>query len=88
LYPDYTILFDINPEIAYERRQNRENVVLDNFEKKSIDFHKDVRNGYLEIAEKNQKKGHKYFIIDSDNTMANIQKQIDDIINILINSPK
>ena len=87
LYPDYTILFDIDPIIAYKRRIARENSandVLDNFEKKSLDFHQDVRNGYLKIAEENQQKGHKYFIINADDSINNIQKQLDNIIGKLI----
>ena len=87
LFPDITILFDIDPIIAYTRRQNREmseNLVLDNFEKKSLDFHQDVRNGYLKTMHKHQEKGHKYFIINSDDSLLNIQKQLDEIINNLL----
>ncbi len=84
LYPDLTILFDIDPIVACQRRQNREISVLDNFEKKSLDFHQDVRNGYLKIAKHNQAQGHKYIIINADDSIENIQKQLDEIIfNIL-----
>jgi len=84
LYPDYTILLDIEPSVAQSRREKREGKSLDNFEKKSIDFYIKVRNGYLETAIKHQKQGHKYFIIDADDTIYNIQKQLDSIITAIL----
>ena len=49
LQPDLTFLFDLPPEVACERiaRQGRE---LDRFEQERVDFHRRVRQAYLERA--------------------------------------
>ena len=49
LQPDLTFLFDLPPEVACERiaRQGRE---LDRFEQERADFHRRVRQAYLERA--------------------------------------
>ena len=47
LFPDLTIIFDINPQISLDRIKSK---TLDRIESKGIDFFERVRNGYLEIA--------------------------------------
>lgn len=51
--PDLTILLDLTPEQGFERTANREETqnVHDRFELENIDFHRAVRQGFLEIAE-------------------------------------
>ncbi len=45
--PHITFLIDISPEIGLMRHSGKE---LDRIEKESIDFHRAVREGYLELA--------------------------------------
>ncbi len=47
LRPDITFLLDIEPELGLKRHSSRE---LDRVERESIEFHRAVRYGYLEIA--------------------------------------
>lgn len=48
LSPDITFLLDINPEIGLKRHSlNKE---LDRLEMESIEFHRRIREGYLDIA--------------------------------------
>ena len=47
--PDLTILFDLPPEAGF-RRMRAGGKELDRFEREEIDFHRRVREGYLEIA--------------------------------------
>lgn len=51
--PDITFLIDVPVEVAFARIQNR----ADNnrYEKLGLDFHKKVREGFLQLAKKNQR---------------------------------
>ena len=57
LTPDLTFLLDLPPEIAMERTRNKEGALpfplLDRMEKEKIEFHKKVRQTYIEWAKKN-----------------------------------
>ena len=76
LLPDITFLFDIDVEIA----QARVGKEKDRLEKESIDFHNRVREGYLEIARKNDRVK----VIDSSKDIESIfeevKKQIDKLL--------
>jgi dTMP kinase len=60
LTPDRTYLFDIEPETALQRIQNRDELIP--FEK--ISFLKKVRNNYLDLA-----KGSRFKILDATQTI-------------------
>ncbi len=49
LVPDLTFLLDVPPEVGLARNQH-EQPVPDRFEMEEMDFHRRVREGYLEIA--------------------------------------
>lgn len=48
--PDLTILFDIDPVVAMKRVETR-GEVLSRFDAESMDFHKELRQAFLKIAE-------------------------------------
>ena len=48
LYPDLTILLDIDPKIGLKRKKFS-NINEDRFENQKIEFHNQVRNGYLKL---------------------------------------
>ena len=50
LLPDYTFLLDIDIKTMYKRKMGMK---IDRMEQSGIDFFKNVRNGYLEIAKNN-----------------------------------
>ena len=54
LIPDVTILLDVSPEIGLKRAT--EKGPADRFEKETIDFHRRVRDKYLELAKENPKR--------------------------------
>lgn len=49
LVPDLTVLMDLDPEEGF-RRMNISGRKLDRIEKENLDFHRRVREGYLELA--------------------------------------
>ncbi len=50
LDPDLVFLLDIEPELSFERKKL---APKDRFEKESMEFHNQVRKGYLSLAELN-----------------------------------
>ena len=52
LVPDLVFLLDIDPELSFKRKQSDPK---DRFEKESMEFHSEVRKGYLSLAKSNQK---------------------------------
>ncbi len=47
LRPDLTVLLDLDPEVGLERGNKEE---FDRLEQENLDFHRRVRNGYLEMS--------------------------------------
>lgn len=53
LGPDLTIILDVPPEIGLKRAADRRgNAAIDRFEGEAFDFHKKLREAYLELAER------------------------------------
>jgi len=71
LKPDITILFDIDVEKAFELKR-RNSFLFDRLEMEEIEFHKRVRNGYLEIA----KKEKRFRIIKVDGSVKDVHNRV------------
>jgi dTMP kinase len=48
--PDLTLIFDVDPETGLERARGRGDSAEDRFERKGLEFHERLRQGFLEIA--------------------------------------
>jgi dTMP kinase len=71
LTPDYTFLFDISPKTGLMRATKKESA--DRMEQEHIDFHKRVRNKYLELANNNKR----FIVFDSETkSIKDIQKKV------------
>ena len=70
--PDITFFIDIPVGIANERRKKKSKGKLDRIELSDTEFYNRVRNGYLEIA----KKEERFKVIDGTQTIETIQNQI------------
>ncbi len=78
LKPDLTILFDLDPLIGLKRtfkalQHGERNHNESRFEQEHIDFHKKVRRGYLEIA---QREKERFFVVDGSIPKEEILNQI------------
>ncbi|RLD16880.1 MAG: dTMP kinase [Caldiserica bacterium] len=71
LKPDITILFDIDVERAFELKR-RNSFLFDRLEMEEMEFHKRVRNGYLEIA----KKEKRFRIIKVDGSVKDVHNKV------------
>lgn len=73
--PDLTVLFDLAPEIASERRSAARDP--DRFESESAAFFERTRAEYLRRAEE---APYRFAIIDSSQSIVRIQKQLEELI--------
>jgi dTMP kinase len=66
LEPDLTFIMDVNPEDALSRIEPN-----DRFEHRGIDYHKQIRNAFLEIS-----NGPRHRIIDTSREKDDVHRQI------------
>jgi len=78
--PDMTILLDAPIEVGLKRIQARNK---DRIERESIEFFKRVRRYYLELAQKNPQR---YRIINSNQPIADVQKDVTALVKTCIES--
>lgn len=73
VHPDLTIVFDIDTETSMARVGAEK----DRLESAGIEFHKRVRNGYLEIAKKNPQR---IKVVDASQAIEDVQRDVIKII--------
>lgn len=76
LAPDLTFLLDIEPERGLSRATAHGD--FDNYEKLDLDFHRRVREGFLEIA---AMAPNRCIVISSNNKIVDIHHKIIEIVN-------
>ena len=78
--PDLTLLFDLPVETSLSRVKARGE--LDRFEKEELEFHKRIRNTYLDLAKNNS---NRIKIIDSsekiESMLNNVKQAIENLFN-------
>ena len=72
--PDLTLLFDVSTEVA----QTRVGSEKDRMESAGLEFHKRVRQGYLEIAKQEPQRVR---VVDSNLTIEEVFEQVKKIID-------
>lgn len=87
LKPDLTLLFDLPVEIGLQRANKRndnlkESSSIDRFEKENMDFHRRIREGYLNILKNDPDR---FRLIDANRDVETIQKDVRTHINNFIN---
>ena len=78
--PDLTLLFDLPVEISLSRVKARGE--LDRFEKEELEFHKRIRNTYLDLAKKNR---NRIKIMDSSKKIESMLNNVKQAIEKLFN---
>lgn len=73
VHPDLTIVFDIDTETSMARVGAEK----DRLESAGIEFHKRVRNGYLEVAKKNPQR---IKVVDASQTIEDVQRDVIKIV--------
>ena len=78
--PDLTLLFDLPVETSLSRVKARGE--LDRFEKEELEFHKRIRNTYLDLAKNNS---NRIKIIDSSQKIESMLNNVKQAIEKLLN---
>jgi dTMP kinase len=71
-YPDLTLLLDLPVETGLDRR--RESGKIDRLDMESTDFHRQVRDGYLKIAQADKTK--RWVSVDASKTLEEVEESI------------
>lgn len=82
--PDLYIFFDVDPKEGVRRANSRNQSLLkgkqyDHFDDREIDFHKNVREGYLKFFEKVPHK-----IIDANQSFEKVEKDFFELVDKII----
>ncbi|MGB3976186.1 MAG: dTMP kinase [bacterium] len=86
LYPDLTIVLDIDPTISLERSRSRlrqQNMfeAEGRFERENMSFHQRVRQGYLNIA---RMQPHRFVVLDAASGVFSLSERVLKIIMNMI----
>lgn len=78
LKPNLTILLDVDPEIGLKRakqteKQNAPKGVTDKIESEGLAFQKKVRQGYLDLA---QKEPERFYVLSTEEPLEEVQEKI------------
>lgn len=76
-FPDLTILFDIQPELGLERISKNSNREVNRLDLEKLDFHKKVREGFLELAKKYPER---FYIVDASQPFFDVCLEVYDLI--------
>lgn len=71
--PDLTIVLDVPPEVSMARVRKRHSDLPDRMEKENIEFYRNVREGYLLLA---QSLPDRFFVADGTQSPGKIEKLI------------
>ncbi len=87
LKPGLTLLFDLPVEIGLQRATDRNNRLkepssIDRFERENIDFHRRIREGYLNISRNDPQR---FRLIDANQDVNAIQEEVRRHISDFIN---
>lgn len=77
--PDLTFLLDLPPEAGFDRIAARESEGFDRFENEKLDFHRKVRQSFLELA---AKEPERIYVIDAQKSIAEIADEIRQVTNV------
>ncbi|MDD4556974.1 MAG: dTMP kinase [Alphaproteobacteria bacterium] len=78
--PDLTIILDIDPEIGLRRSFSKADgmaVKETRFESIGLEFHQNMRRGFLEIAKENPQR---YVVLDANKTIEEMHKEIVELV--------
>ena len=79
IVPDVTFILDVDPEAGLKRTSKSEFGEKDRIEQESLEFHKKVRQGYLELA-----KDERFVVIDANKSLEHVFNEIKNKMNSLL----
>jgi dTMP kinase len=80
LQPDLTIVLDADPSVGFSRKFGGEESAGDRIERKSLEYHERVREGFLRYAEH---LGERACVIDADQPQETVHQAILAALNLI-----
>ena len=71
--PDLTVCIDIDTETGLRRTRERNGVLRDRMDEQTVDFHRKVREIYLELARQNP---HRIKIVDGEGSVEEVAERV------------
>ena len=81
LRPDLTLLIDLDPEVGLQRAKENRDAPLDRMEQEALEFHKAVRQGYLELSKIDVAR---FRVFEGTKTIETIEGEIWDAVGAAI----
>lgn len=81
--PDLALILDIDPKAGLKRTKERGDSEEDSFEQEELKFHKDLRVGFLELADKCNEP---CYVLDANQNEDDLWEQTKPVIDIWLNS--
>jgi len=75
--PEVTFLLDLDPAVGLERVVNQRQSTLDRLEKEALEFHREVRQGFLHLADAHPER---ISVLDASQTPSEL---VDQMVNFL-----
>ena len=79
-YPDLTLILDIDPQIGLSRSMVKNSQYEEQeirFESRKLDFHNNLRNGFLEIA----KTANRYVVLNAEQSVHDLHSDIVKVVD-------
>lgn len=76
--PDLTFLLDLPPDVGLVRNKQESPPVWDRFEEEGLEFHRRVREGYLQLARLDPQR---WVVLDATKPVQELHAQIREIVN-------
>lgn len=80
LWPELTVLLDVSPELAEARREIA-GKTADRFEREAQQFHANVRQGFLQLAEAEPQR---FLVLDAASSVDSLQQAIRERVDPLL----
>ncbi len=84
LEPDLTLIFDLDPALGRQRKHGASGSSADRMENKAADFHRQVREGYLQYA---QRHANRCAVISAAGTVEQVAQAVWDCVAPLLSGP-
>lgn len=79
--PDLTILMDLAPEDGFARIEKRESEGFDRFENEKLEFHRQVRQSFLDLA---AREPERFCVVDAALDRESIAQKIRQVIDVAL----
>lgn len=77
--PDLTLIFDLDSEIGLQRARSRGDASFeDRYERKGLDFHRKLRDGFLDILRRDPKRCR---LVDAALSVDQVEQSVWDIVS-------